>query len=76
MCLLNTERSIHERDSVAFKEVLFPVRGDVGMRRELAIAGNVDSVKGDLAVLRVAEGRTVYADAYGSHDDVVWQDVL
>jgi hypothetical protein len=34
---------------------------------ELGVAGYVDAMEGDFAVLRVAEGRTVDADAYGTH---------
>jgi hypothetical protein len=37
------------------------------VRWELGIAGYIDAMEGDLAVLRVAKGRTVNADAYGSH---------
>jgi hypothetical protein len=43
------------------------MRWDIGVRRKLAVAGYVDAVELDFAVLGVAKGLAVDADAYGSH---------
>jgi len=67
MRFIDTEWPIHKRDSIALEEILFPVRGHIRVCWQLGVAGYVDAMEGDFAVLRVAEGRTVDADAYGSH---------
>ena len=76
MRFVDTEWSIYKGDGIAFEEVLFPVRGHIRVCRELSVAGHVDAMKGDFAVLRVAKGRTVNADAYGSHSEGCWHGLV
>ena len=59
--------AIHERDIVTDEEVLAFLRWNGWVGGILGVAGDVDAVEGDFAVLRVAKGCTGDAEAMGCH---------
>lgn len=67
VCICYREGAINEGGRVGVKEVIFDMGWNIRMGGEFGVAGEVEAVEVDLAVVRVAEGGAVDAEAQGGH---------
>ena len=67
VCVGEGEGAVDEGGGVGVEEAGGFVRGDGGVGGVFGVAGEVDAVEGHFAVLRVAKGGAVDAEAEGGH---------